>query len=173
MKLSKKRILSLIIFITIVIYGVLKCRLLVNYADSVIGLLDALGFDSNNVIEQLNFYAEKKTLKTNIMGWFIYYPTYIGLHILFIFVVFWDNKKLRNIFLYGFIGVIILLVSISLVSRYHEFYTMYRISYDLFRNLIGLPFVLLFIEGGQILYNDIKKKLSMSNKAWQLQNSAL
>lgn len=129
-----------------------------------ITIVDSLGFDSNSLIKMVNSYASKKETETNIMGWFIYYPTYISLHILFILVAFKDNKKVKNILLYGFIGLIATLILCSVLGKLMDWQQLYRISYNLFRNLIGLPFALLCIEGGQILYSDIKKKLEITQK---------
>ncbi len=61
-------------------------------------------------------------------------------------------RKVLSFVLIILIGVL----SINIVAgKAFGFIHLYKISYKLFQNLLGLPFILLAIEGGRILIRDI------------------
>ncbi len=55
----------------------------------------------------------------------------------------------------GLTVLIFLLVAFSLIGKLTDINLLYQVSYDAFQKLFGLPFILLFIEGGRILYKDV------------------
>lgn len=103
----------------------------------------------------MNDFAKTEKSVDGILGWIFYYPTYFLLHIAFIYLLFKKQKQTRNYLILGLTGLIIISVGLALVGKFFEWSMVYNISYDAFQKLFGLPFILLFIEGGRILYNDI------------------
>jgi hypothetical protein len=125
-------------------------------------LFNLLGFDTAKIVLYLNDFALRDEPIDGIIGWMIYYPTYFLLHLIFIYLLFSNQIKTRNYLLAGLTIVVFLLVSISIISKILEHNAIHKISYEAFQKLFGLPFILLFIEGGRILYKDVMGN-SMSN----------
>ncbi|MEP4535165.1 MAG: hypothetical protein ABJ004_18860 [Cyclobacteriaceae bacterium] len=150
--------LSTIVLILIVLYGFFKNWVKGIYAQLIEKTLSLLGFDSAKITSIMNEFAQTNKEVSGILGWIIYYPTYFLLHIAFIFLLFHKQKKTRNYLTIGLTGLIALSVGLALIGKVLELELIYNISYDAFQKLFGLPFILLFIEGGRILYYDIFEK---------------
>lgn len=154
------RIYAVVTLIFIVFYGILKilvCRL---YAVPVGFILALFGFDPIHVLSQLNEFSPGETFSDHYLGWPIYYPTYLMLHLVFIHLLFFNQKRLKKQLSLGLVIVIATLLILIFVGKWFNFTFIYSTSYALFRHLFGLPFILLSIEGGRILYSDIERKLS-------------
>lgn len=160
--LFKKKISHLsssLVLILILLYGILKYRFIALYSDIVYSILIFIGIDSSALLSNLNLVFKSEVWKPNLLGWFIYYPSYYFLHILFIHLLFNKSKKIKNLLVISLTTLIALLVSGTIIGKMTNQILLYEFCYDTFHKLFGLPFILLFIEGGRILYNDIMNKV--------------
>lgn len=154
------RLYAVIVLISIVFYGIFKvlvCRL---YSVPVSFGLELFGFDPAEALDKLNNLSATTEHMDHYLGWLIYYPTYLLLHLVFIQLLFFHQRKLKKQLSLGLITVIGLLLIFIFVGKWKGLTLLYSTSYALFQHLFGLPFILLSIEGGRILYSDIEKKLS-------------
>lgn len=154
------RLYAIIILISIVFYGIFKILICRVYSISVSFGLELFGYNPTEVLNRLNDLSATTEYMNHYLGWLIYYPTYLLLHLIFIQLLFFNQKRLKNQLSLGLISVIGLLLVFILVGKWLGFTLLYTTSYALFQHLFGLPFILLSIEGGRILYTDIEKKLS-------------
>ncbi|MEO9476977.1 MAG: hypothetical protein ABJG41_15640 [Cyclobacteriaceae bacterium] len=150
--------LSTMVLILIVLYGFFKNWVRGVYSKFIEICLEFANIDSRELVRHFNSFSETTESISGILGWLIYYPTYFLLHVAFIFLLFHKQKKTRNYLTIGLTGLIALSVGLALIGKILELELIYNISYDAFQKLFGLPFILLFIEGGRILYNDIFEK---------------
>ncbi|MEL7146238.1 MAG: hypothetical protein AAFO69_07705 [Bacteroidota bacterium] len=151
----KKRISSYLLLTFILCYGIFRVSVLKIYAglvESILGLFNLQKQDFSTLIALL---GKQNSSHSYELGWFIYYPSYYLLHICFILVLYHANKKVRNFLIILLTGVIIALVVFILIFRYAEMHEVAKVFVGLFRSLFGLPFILLGLEGGRLLYNDI------------------
>ncbi len=153
-----QRVVAVIVLISIILYGIFRGPLLHLYAT----VLDLI-VDTSIITETFNQISSRKAYRQELAGWIIYYPTYLLLHIVFIFILFNKNKKARNYISIAVISTVFLLITLVILSKVFTLPDLYKFSYGLFQNLFGLPFILLFIEGGRILYNDIIEMQSREN----------
>jgi len=155
--MNRHRIYSVLNLFLIVLYGVFKLWMLIVYHKFVLWLASVFQINLSNVLEWLNSFSVENGNHENILGWFIYYPTYLLLHLSFIYLLFRKQKNVRNILSISLIVLVFFLVLVSIIGKLLELDFIYKTFYYSFRQLFGLPFILLAIEGGKILYNDIKK----------------
>jgi len=110
-------------------------------------------------IKIINSFFNQLSLKNewdeNAAGWLLYYPTYILLHIIFIYVLFYNKTKIRNWLIFSLIGFVTIDFALIIVFKELDLYLLYKISYKMFQQLFGLPFILLAIEGGRHLFREI------------------
>jgi hypothetical protein len=139
----------------IIAYGFFKNFVLRIYSELILSFFRLIGYDSVLLISKFNDFSKKEGGRDDILGWLIYYPSYFLLHIAFIYLLFWKQKQLRHYLAIGLTVLIFLLVSLSIIGKIFEFQMLYLVSYESFQKLFGLPFILLFIEGGRILYKDV------------------
>lgn len=150
------RLVSVGILVMIIIYGILKIWVQRGYADLIVGLVDLLNLPLDGFLDYLQGFAKTEELKHQTIGWLIYYPTYFLLHIAFIYFLFSNNRKARNWLMLGLtttIGLLIIFWQLFSLIDMHGLANFFR---NQFQNLFGLPFILLAIEGGRILYQDLK-----------------
>ena len=157
--MKTSRFLPILIFILILAFGFFRIPICRIFAMPISFILEYFGFSSVKLLEGINEFSLPKETKDHYIGWIIYYPTYLLLHFLFIWTLFKRNKNLAKKIMMGLLVVISTLATVILISHFLEFTTAFEVSYNLFRNLIGLPFILLVIEGGRILINDIDNLL--------------
>jgi hypothetical protein len=155
LKNISSKALSSIILVLIICYGFFKILVLGIYSKLVLICIEKVGIDPHRFIFTLNNYAKKQENVNGILGWLIYYPTYFLLHILFIYLLFNKQTKTRNTLIVGLSVLVLLLVGGSAIAKWLDFNILYVVSYEAFQKLFGLPFILLFIEGGRILYKDV------------------
>lgn len=161
--MNKFRIFSIINFIGIILYGVFKLWLLNFFSETIIFSSSSLGIDITKLQSLLNNYSINHGSNGNILGWLLYYPSYLLFHITFIFLLFKNQPKTRNILIVSLISLIAALVILSILGKLLGIEIIYQLFYYTFQQLFGLPFILLAIEGGKILYNDINKILNKSD----------
>ena len=160
MSTSYSRILSIIVLFVIIAYGMFRTWVLRVYAQFLEHLADLFNYSDNLLFTFIKDQAQKELEREQTLGWLLYYPSYFLLHIAFIWLLFNKSKKSRKYLIISFttlIGVLVILwvlflildmPNVSWVFRYH------------FKKLFGLPFILLIIEGGRILYQDFKRLMS-------------
>ncbi|MBR06546.1 MAG: hypothetical protein CMP48_02585 [Rickettsiales bacterium] len=151
------RVFAGIILFLIVIYGTLKIWVLRFYASLLDSTASLFGIGNNSFFEALRKQAEMEEQRQQTLGWLIYYPTYFLLHIVFIYLLFKNNLKVRNYLMIGLTALIVSLVLLWVLFLTCGFPELARFFRDLFKNLFGLPFILLIIEGGRIFYQDLVK----------------
>jgi hypothetical protein len=147
---SIRRISSVFILLSILAYGMFK-----EYAKEFFTRISGYIVD----IETINSFLNKLSLRSDwdefAVGFLIYYPTYLLLHILFIYVLFYNRIKIRNWLIIGLTVFVIIDIGLIIVFKELNFYLLYKICYTLFQQLFGLPFILLVIEGGRHLFKEI------------------
>ncbi|MFT6868634.1 MAG: hypothetical protein ACJA08_003488 [Cyclobacteriaceae bacterium] len=146
--------LSSVVLVLIVCYGFFKNFFLSLFSNLILSGFEMLKINPSDLHEMLEYFSKAEE-KKDLFGWFIFYPTYYLLHITFISLLFFKQTKIRQYLIYGLSILIFLLVGFSALGKWLEITMLYKISYDAFQKLFGLPFILLFIEGGRILYKDI------------------
>ena len=147
--------LSSVVLVLIVCYGFFKILVLQFYSKIILTIFDVLGINSSELILKLERFSKAPDQVKGILGWLIYYPSYFLLHILFIFLLFHKQKRTRNYLVIGLSGLIFFLIVMSITGKLFGIQPLYIVSYEAFQKLFGLPFILLFIEGGRILYKDV------------------
>ena len=156
-----KKVTSYLILALIIVYGILKFRVLTFYAPVAEFMVDLVGLDSENIIDYFNKVTKQETRNEDTLGWLIYYPTYFLLHVAFISVLYRENKKVRNILIIGLSALIGTIILGIFIFKFLEISEAYQAFVSTFRALFGLPFILLCIEGGRVLYRDVQQ---LSNK---------
>ena len=151
------RLFAGITLFLIVVYGILKIWVLRLYAQLLDGLADFIGADNNEFYEMVRNQARKDEFREQTLGWLIYYPTYFLLHIVFIYLLFNNNVRVRNYLMKGLTALIGSLVFMWILFTSIQMPEIGNFFRDQFKNLFGLPFILLAIEGGRILYTDLIK----------------
>jgi hypothetical protein len=154
------RMLSVVVLLLIVCYGILRqliCRL---YTIPVSWVLSSMGISPNELLDQWNTFDTTGNYD-HLLGFIIYYPTYLGLHLLFIYLLFRKQPQTSKWLMIGLVVVVGTLLATVFIAKWLEMWTMYDLSYKLFRQLFGLPFILLAIEGGRIIYNDAKRMMGI------------
>ena len=152
-----RRALSTVVLVTILFYGFLKPWFCGVYSIPISWFLELVGYDPDRILTSLNSFSLASNYNDHYLGWFIYYPTYLMLHLIFIFTLFNQKRKVRNKVALGLIVLVSFLIIIIMFSKYSGLNSLYLISYKLFQNLFSLPFILLAIEGGKTLINDVDK----------------
>ncbi len=151
------RPLAVVVLISIIIYGILRTFVLKIYSQTLSVIAQVLGVENNWLFQSIKKQARIEAYQEQTLGWLIYYPTYFLLHIMFIYLLFNKNTNVRNYLMIGLsslIGLIIFFWVLFVKIDEPQLASFFRIQ---FRNLFGLPFILLAIEGGRILYKDIAK----------------
>lgn len=159
MQLKYSRPLAVVVLAMIVIYGILRIWVLRVYAQLLTWLADLVGLGDNALFEVIKNQASKEEFQEQTLGWLIYYPTYFLLHIAFIYVLFANSPRTRNYLMLGLTALISMIIGCWLMFIWLELPNLAYIARKQFRNLFGLPFILLAIEGGRILYKDMVRLL--------------
>lgn len=158
------RIYSVIILALIVVYGILRIWVQKLFGRFLIYLASVFNVEENWVFQVFTSEANNAHFREQKIGWIIYYPTYFLLHILFIYVLFNNQIKTRNILIIGLtvlVSSIVLLWIVFLNLGMLELAVFFKYQ---FKNLFGLPFILLIIEGGRILYLDLIKLSKLKDR---------
>ncbi len=159
MKIKTKRFWAVISLLSILVYGVFKIPVLRLYASGLKRLIDLLNLPADGILSFLYKQGDHADMANYSLGWVIYYPTYLLLHLLFIHLLFYQQPNIKKVLSIGLTALVIMLVVlwfIFLQLGNPEIAGFFR---NLFYKLFGLPFILLAIEGGRILYNDILSKI--------------
>ncbi|MEM9895324.1 MAG: hypothetical protein AAF789_03050 [Bacteroidota bacterium] len=160
------RALSVVVLLAIVSYGFLKvlfCRI---YSVPIAAFIELIGFSPDQVLSTLHDFQNRDQKQLDhLLGWFIYYPTYLLLHLIFIQLLFWQDKKLRRGISIGLILVVGFLLACIGLGKLLDIYYLHYLSYTLFQKLFGLPFILLTIEGGRVFFSDINKRFQEKEEA--------
>ena len=157
MSKNLSRIYSLIILTLIIIYGILRIWIQKIFGGILMRIAFSLGIEENWIFTFFESQAKNPQLREQKIGWIIYYPSYFLFHVLFIIVLFNNQIKIRNMLIIGLstlVGSIILFWILFLNLGMLELASFFKYQ---FKNLFGLPFILLAIEGGKILYHDLVK----------------
>jgi len=151
------RWLSYLVLIVILLFGFFKYWICHSLSPAVAQFLQRLGVDSQQLLVRINELSHDDKFRDHYLGWFVYYPAYLGLHLLFIWLLFYRNSLWRKRIMLGLIILVISLLVCIAVGRVLHIGLLYIISFTLFQNLFSLPFILLMIEGGRILWQDVNK----------------
>jgi len=151
------RFLAGIVLFLIVVYGILKIWVLRFYASILDAAAKWIGLENNSIFNVVRNQARTEVQQEQTLGWLIYYPTYFLLHIAFIYLLFNNNIKVRNYLMLGLTGLISGLVLLWMIFTSLQMPELGNFFRDQFKNLFGLPFILLAIEGGRIFYFDLVK----------------
>ncbi|MEQ9303366.1 MAG: hypothetical protein RJQ14_05570 [Marinoscillum sp.] len=158
MRLLQKS-LSIIIFFSIIGMGIFKFWILESLSPVITWILSGFGIDIAS-FEFLSFdEITPNELSNEKIGYFLYFPIYLSLHILFAGVLFWDKPRVRNWLMFSILGVIGTLILLRITFTINEMKYPAHLSDRFLRKLFALPFLLLAIEGSKIIYSDIKKRV--------------
>lgn len=163
MKLSKI-FPSYLVLVTIMVYGFFRNWILEIYAKLTMSIFSTFISENHPYINLLKNQALTEDRREQTLGWFLYYPSYFFLHILFIYLLFSNNIKIRNLVIIGLSLFVFILVFGSFFFTYIGYEEVGYFFRMQFKKIFGLPFILLSIEGGRILYFDVLKILNKSNK---------
>ena len=120
-------------FIAIITSGTFKGFIVSKTAQWINTLLLSLNLDPQRVLQALNYFKKDIFWREDLLGWFLYYPLYFGLHLLFIYFLFFYQKHLRNTLLFCLTGLIILLITCISISKALDWEIFYQIAYDSFK----------------------------------------
>jgi len=91
-----KKQLSYFVLFSILIYGIFKIWVLSVFSPIVKWVLKLLNFDIVKWESLFNSWtAHGDKVNEHALGWLLYYPSYFLLHILFISVLYRNNKKVN------------------------------------------------------------------------------
>ena len=147
---SVRRPISILILLSIIAYGMFK-----DYLKEFYNYFIQKYFNTDPLSEYLNDLSLDSNWDQDITAWLIYYPTYLLLHVMFIYVLFYKEIRIRNMLITGLLIFVVIDVILIIVANELEFQLLYSICYQLFRQLFGLPFILLAIEGGRHLFKEL------------------
>lgn len=156
MQIKFSRVFTIIFLLLIVLFGIFKNYVLKLFSSFLFTIFGA----QNYLFRILQNQAINDEQEKLIVGWVLYYPSYLLFHVLFIAFLFSRNHKARNILILSLISIVSIIVicwAIFTSAGNNDLAFFFR---DRFHHLFGLPFILLIIEGGRILYNDLTKLTS-------------
>lgn len=162
MSSSQVRGLSIVIGLLIMAHGIFSEQIVPYYQS----ITEYIIWDDTLKIELiglLNGPHYSRADRYNLGEYFLAKPIYFGLHMLLISVLYWNNPKSRCNALLIFIGILLVLLSLILLTYFLEIKSVYAITKGMLTNALNLPIILFFVEGGKILNNDINKLLGLNN----------
>lgn len=152
-----KKNFSYVILLLILFYGIFKIKVLKVLAPVAEFKFKLFVVDTTKFELSLNSATKQTEMIDHTLGWFLYYPSYFLLHVVFIMLLYKRNLKVRNFLILVLSVLIGSLIGGIFFFRLVGLNEVAGIFLGLFRRLFGLPFILLAIEGGRVLYNDVVK----------------
>ena len=153
---------SMAIGLIIIFYGVIGPYVWPHYQDLVVNILPDM------LIQKLIPFFNGKEIHDedvyNLGKYFIYYPSYMILHLGLVSVLFRKSPKSRLIGVFAILGSLSLAALLSLLFFKLKWFAFYNASIGLFKTLVGMPFILFIVEGGRLLDLDLDKLLEAKNK---------
>lgn len=159
MKTSK---LSIFLAVLIVCYGTYGKLLLPDYQYFIEQLLSTQQEFLSVLMEFFKGTKDQPDDAYNLGKYLIYMPSYLGLHLLFINVLFLRNVRQRNKANLIFFGVAFGLVICVTLARMLHFVFLFEMVINLISKLIALPLILFLLEGGRLLLGDIDRMMKRS-----------
>ena len=150
-------LLSFLILLFIVLYSLFKYWILNLFSWLIYKILSISGFSRNILIDFIKHYYEIQVWEDYKTGAILYFLIYFLLHIFFIYFLFRDTPKLRIGLIIGLVVVVGSMALALTIGWYYKFKTVYFISWNLFHDMFVFPFLLFAIEGGKIIWTDVKK----------------
>ena len=156
--MNSNRAFSILALVLIVLFGLFKYWILETFSTTTIYLLDLININPNSIFEWMNIHYERTTFLRRNIGALLYYPIYLSLHLLFIHFLFYKSN-VRKILIISLASLVIVLLVGRIVFALLDLVDLQQLFSHLLKTLFGLPFILLAIEGGRILYQDLSKML--------------
>ena len=147
---SVRRAISILILLSIIAYGMFK-----DYLKEYYNYVIQKFFNTDTLSKYLNDFKMSQIWDKDIVAWLIYYPTYLLLHILFIYTLFFKEIRIRNWLIAGLLTFVFIDLMLIVIAKELHVQLLYNICYRLFQQLFGLPFILLAIEGGRHLFKEL------------------
>lgn len=143
-----------LVAVAIVGCGFFRVWIQIAFAEFLIWTTSSLELNSEHFFELLISQAGQGSLSNQPIGWLIYYPSYLLLHLIFVVLLFRQPKtqKIVIMAIVFLVGTLFCGWLVSLAFELTELAEIFRIQ---FQNLFGLPFILLAIEGGRVFYQDM------------------
>lgn len=158
------RRLSVVIGLLIIGYGIFG-QLLLPYLQSVLdSILGSIPFASGLPLFFNGLETSSKD-HYNMARYLIFYPIYLGLHVLMVFALFRNYPKARR---YGLLLILVLIPFLGLFAMVFfmlGFETLYRVFASTVSNFLKLPVILFLVEGGRIFNQDIDRMLSEKDRS--------
>lgn len=108
---------------------------------------------------KFTFLPNDKNLQYGI-GVIFFAPTYLLVHLLLIYSLFYKSIVLVKYLSLGLIGLVTLMALLTIIFKYFGFIELGTYFHDMFDNLIAKPLILFMVEGGGIIYQYVDKKLN-------------
>ncbi|MEQ8554275.1 MAG: hypothetical protein RIC53_16580 [Cyclobacteriaceae bacterium] len=116
-------------------------------------------FDVDEFQEVLSSTSSNIMFYNKNLGLLLYYPLYLSLHFLFILTLF-DASKFRTRLIVVLLVVFLTVGGCRVVFGIFEWTSLKQYSTHLLKTLFGMPFILLLIEGGRLILQDLEKTIS-------------
>lgn len=156
---QKKRHIAFVLTIIIILFGLFKYNILKYSAFLIRRIVGVFNLPFDDILNVIRNSAENEALREQAIGWIIYYPLYLSLHISLIYFVFKNNRIRLVVISIVLVGVSILVFGWA-ISKYLAHEELAHFFKQQFNKLFSLPFILFAIEGGRILMSDISKKFN-------------
>lgn len=150
MRSMVRRVGSILTLFSIIGFGMFK-----NHIKAYIASIIQKYFHTDPISVYLNELSKNAEWDKDIIAWILYYPAYLLLHILFIYLLFYKEERWRNGLIAALIIFIVMDSILIIFFKVMHFHALYGICYHLIQNLFGLPFILLAIEGGRHLFKEL------------------
>ena len=155
-----KRILPYSVLVVIILFAFFKFWWFHLFSDWVGSAMLFIGINPQEVLGFLNNNSNYNVYKDHYLGWIIYYPCFLALHLLFVWLLFSYTPVLHKRIMIGLVLLIFTLICLIVLGKAIGSVFLFGISFKLFQSIFALPFLLFLIEGDRILLKNIDDKLS-------------
>ena len=97
--------------------------------------------------------------------YFIYYPSYVLLHLGLVSVLFRKSTRSRFVGIIAILGGLPLIALLTLLFYVLGLIALYEASMGLFKTFVGMPFILFIVEGGRLIDMDIERLLEQKKES--------
>ncbi|WP_228850332.1 hypothetical protein [Aegicerativicinus sediminis] len=151
--IGKKSLKSFFIVALIVLLGSFEFQIIEGISDFMAAFIHE---GQNSFINQLiSSYGSSKSINEWIANYLVFYPIYLSCHFLLIHFLFINEPNIGGILKLALLVLLLTLIVGKLLFGYLQMPILAEYVSFAFHKLIGLPFLLLAIEGGRQFYKYI------------------
>ncbi len=153
----KRSFLVVIIVVLIITVGIFGNHLASFYTIHVIQpLFNFFSIDYFKVESKFLFATMDGKVRSGL-GVFLYYGTYLVLHLTLIRVAFFSDKYIYRVLMIGLISMVFFLATLAMILKYFEFHFFGNYVKSMFHSIIAKPLILFLIEGSGLVYKYVNK----------------